>query len=148
MNAIRKNTNREKAWKLMRMKQTYTLNEIATLAEADVENIRHYHACLVLAGYARKIGEKRQEGRPGFDNVYRLVKNTGPKPPVQKDLRFIFDPNNGEYWGENPHQTAREIEGTERPTISGPLPPITGKIKLGSGVRLLCRRKRAVPYVD
>lgn len=102
MNHLRRDTRRERAWKLMRTLGSYTLTEIATLAGADVENIRHYHQCLVKAGYARNTGTKKQEGRPGLDKVYRLVKNTGPRPPVQKSLRFLFDPNICEYWSADP----------------------------------------------
>lgn len=153
-NVTRQNTAREKAWKLMRLMGNYTLGEIATLIEADVENIRHYHQCLVHAGYVRQVGTKRQEGRPGFDKVFRLVKNTGPKPPVQKDLRFIFDPNNGEYWAEDPERVACVIVGaipSGRPVLepdsgrgtASPLQGITGKIKLGSGQKLLCPRKNS-----
>lgn len=111
-NNLRKNTGRERAWKLMRAMRMYTLADIATLAESDCENIRHYHQCLVRAGYARQVGTRRQEGRPGLDKVYRLVKKTGPKPPVQKALRFIFDPNSGEYWSEDPAQVA-EVTAAE-----------------------------------
>ena len=132
----------------MRIKPSYTLGEIATLAEAAVENLRHYHLCLVAAGYVKQTGTKKQEGRPGIDKVFRLVKNTGPKPPVQKNLKFIFDQNTGEYWAENPHQLAREMENVKPSTIEGPLPPITGKIKLGIGVKLLCPRKKRGNHVD
>jgi hypothetical protein len=108
-NHIRKNTSRERCWRLMRTLGNYTLTEVATLAEADVENIRHYHQCLISAGYVKQVGTKRQEGRSGFDKVYRLVKNTGPKPPVQKSLRFLFDPNTSEYWAADPELMAQTI---------------------------------------
>ena len=88
-NNIRKNTCREKAWKLMRLMGNYTLTEITTLTEADYGNISHFHQCLIRAGYVKQVGKKTQEGRPGFDKVYRLVKNTGPKCPIQKELRFL-----------------------------------------------------------
>lgn len=154
-NLLRKNTAREKAWKLMRLMGNYTLSEIATLVEADAENLRHYHQALVHAGYVKQVGTKKQEGRSGVDKVFRLVKNTGPKPPVQKELRFIFDQNTGEYWCEDPERVAEMIASPH----PNPLPKgegsrqagegcITGKIKLGSGIRTLCPRKKQVPHVD
>lgn len=141
-NNIRKNTSREKAWKLMRSMGSYTLSEIATLAEADVENIRHYHLCLVAAGYVRQTGTRRQEGRGGVDKVFRLIKNTGPKPPVQKELRFLFDQNTGEYWADDPEKVADSIgNGAIHPV---PIEGLTGKIKLGCGIKLLCPRNPKV----
>ena len=149
MNKPRKNTAREKAWKLMRLMGRYTLGEIATLIEADVDNIRHYHQCLVAAGYVREIGTQKQAGRPGLDKVFRLVKNTGPKPPVQKELKFLFDPNNGEYWCENPEFVGAQFIAPGTTDTTGSTSGISGKIKLGSGVRVLCPRpKKAVPRVD
>ena len=161
MNKPRKGTNRERCWKLMRLMGSYTLTEIATLAEAPYENISHYHQCLVAAGYARQIGTKRQEGRPGTDKLFRLVKNTGPKPPVQKDLRFIFDQNTGEYWCEDPERVAFLLSFPQAQGVGNPsgkkdsgqagmteqgIGGITGRIKLGSGVKLLCPRKKNTPH--
>jgi hypothetical protein len=149
----------------MRIIGKYTLSEIATLAEADVENIRHYHQCLVAAGYVRQVGTKKQEGRPGTDKIFRLVKNTGPKPPIQKDLRFIFDPNNGEYWSEDPERAAllsvipaqagiqgKAVAGAmvvagmiERTGKMPQMTGITGKIDLKKPLRLLCPRRKISP---
>lgn len=146
-NVSRKNTAREKAWKLMRVMGNYTLTDIATLAEADYANFGHYHQCLVSAGYVRQVGTKKQEGRPGLDKIFRLVKNTGPKPPVQKELRFLFDQNTGEYWCEDPERVAEAIHNPSQSPLAsrGEDHGITGKIKLGSGVKTLCPRpKKAV----
>jgi len=144
-NKPRKNTFREKVWKLMRIMGNYTLTDLTTLAECPYENISHYHQCLVKAGYARQTGTKRQEGRPGFDKIFRLVKNTGPKPPIQKELRFLFDQNTGEYWAEDPARVAEAIIHAGTQWDPGPATAITGKIKLGSGVKLLCPRKKNPP---
>ena len=148
-NVSRKNTLREKAWKIMRTLGTYTLTEVATLAEADYSNIGHYHQCLVAAGYVRQEGTRKQEGRPGFDKIFRLIKNTGPKAPIQKDLRFVFDQNTGKYWSENP-----EVSAHAAATI--PLPEdierrIIGQVKVRviKPVRLLApRKKKAANNVD
>jgi len=141
INKTRKNTFRERAWKVMRALGNYSLTDLATIADVPYENIKHYHQCLVAAGYARQIGTRKFEGRVGCDKVFRLVKNTGPKTPIQKELRFLFDPNNGEYWAENPELVAEVAAGgTPNPFLPGKA--ITGKIKIsGKPVRLLAPRK-------
>lgn len=155
-NNIRKNTGRERAWKLMRSMGKYTLSDIATLAEADYDNIRHYNLCLLKAGYVRQVGTKRQEGRSGCDKVYRLVRNTGPRPPIQKALRFIFDPNNREYWAEDAaliaEATAATMEksrsvGRGRLPESKPKAIVTVKVKPGSPLDL-AEKKRGRRHVD
>jgi hypothetical protein len=135
INKPRKNTRRERAWKLMRSMGNYILADIAILAEADLQNIRHYHQCLVKAGYARQVGIRKQEGRPGFDKVYRLIKNTGPKPPIQKALRFVFDPNSGDYWAEDPEIIARVTAAVLRK--SKPNATVHVKVRPGSPLDLV-----------
>ena len=139
-NVIRPHTNRERAWKVMRAMITFTVTDIAITADVPVENIRHYVQCLACAGYLRKEGKKSIPGRGGFDVIYRLIKNTGPKPPVQKALRFLYDPNTGEYWAENPEMAAFMAEplvNAPQPTV---LPHVKGSIK--KFVPLLCPRMK------
>ena len=139
-NVIRRNTNREKAWKVMRAMLSFTIGDVVITAEVPYANIRHYVDCLLHAGYLKKEGRKHIAGRPGLDNIYRLVKNTGPKPPVQKALRFLYDPNTKEYWSENPESAALLAEPTS--STDGPLvsPSIKGSIK--QYVPLLCPHKK------
>ncbi len=138
-NVIRPNTNREKAWKVMRAMITFTLSDVVITADVPYENIRHYVDCLLHAGYVRKDGKKRIDGRPGFDVIYRLIKNTGPKPPVQKALRFLYDPNTKEYWSENPELMAI-LSAFATVTDVPELPPLKGSVK--KYVPLLCPRKK------
>jgi predicted transcriptional regulator len=147
-NKLRKNTARERAWKLMRTMKTYTLTDIATLAEADYDNVSHYHQCLVKAGYVRQVGTRRQEGRPGIDKIYRLIRNTGSKPPTQKGLRFLYDFNTGEYWSEDPERIAAIMAASRELPLAGKEEGITGKLKLGSGVKMLCPKKRGRRALD
>ena len=161
-NAIRKHTNREKAWKVMRGMRSFTAADIASVAEVPDENIKHWMRCLVHAGYLRVTGKKRQEGRPGTENVYLLLKNTGPKPPVQKELRFLFDQNTNTYWCEADPDNALRGEAMLGCAKRGPArqgDPKQGsgvrpaqksdKVKLGCGLHLLCpRAKREVKNVD
>lgn len=123
-NNLRKNTCRERAWKVMRNMQSFTLSEVCTIAEVPYSNISHWNQCLVAAGYIRQTGKKKQDGRPGFDKVFRLIKNTGPNPPVQKSIRFLYDPNTSEYWAADPEVMAQTVSvdviPTELPTAPEP----------------------------
>lgn len=146
MNHIRKNTHREKVWKLMRTLGNYTLSEIATLAEADYDNINHYHQCLVKAGYVKQVGRKKQEGRPGSDKVFRLIKNTGPKPPVQKSVRFLFDPNINEYWAADPELMKQTIIAVDVvPSPDNGIKKIRIHVKPGSFLDRVEKSKSSVP---
>jgi hypothetical protein len=92
-NKVRINSDRAKAWKVMRgWNGVFTASEIAAIAEADYHNIKRYIRCLYDAGFLRN------EGRRGHEKIYRLIRNTGPKPPVQKQIKFIYDPNADEYY--------------------------------------------------
>lgn len=139
-NVIRQNTNREKAWKVMRAMLSFTIADVVITADVPYENIRHYVDCLLRAGYLKKEGRKHVPGRPGLDNIYRLVKNTGPKPPVQKALRFLYDPNTKEYWSENPELGALMVEPASNMDGLPVSPPIKGSLK--KYVPLLCRREK------
>ena len=151
-NVIRPNTNREKAWKVMRAMITFTLSDVVITADVPYENIRHYVDCLLHAGYVRKDGKKRIDGRPGFDVIYRLIKNTGPKPPVQKALRYLFDPNNNTYWCEA-DDSNESLRGSAMQGKAGQSAASLGAARQGGGVRpsqkfvpLLCpRMKKGTP---
>jgi len=92
-NKVHLNSDRAKAWKVIRgISGNFTVSEIVTIVGANYENIKRYIRCLYDAGFIRN------EGRKGHEKVYRLIRNTGPKPPVQKTMKFIFDPNTNEYW--------------------------------------------------
>jgi hypothetical protein len=106
-NKVRLNSYRAKAWKVMRgISGAFTASEIATIAEASHENVQRYICVLHHAGYLRKAGNRRHE------YLYRLVKNTGPKPPVQKEIRYLYDPNTDSYWSEAERVTADIREGS------------------------------------
>lgn len=85
----------------MRIRTTFTVNEVSMMAEAGVGNIKHWFYCLTQAGYIRKVGTKKHDSGRGKENVYRLVKNTGVDAPIQKGLGFLYDPNTKEYWAKD-----------------------------------------------
>ena len=107
MNRVRMQTDRAKIWKVIRAhKEGFTSADIEILTDATYINIKRYLKILADAGYLRRKRKANLNGK-GTHWVYRLVKNTGPKPPVQKALRFLFDPNTNEYWVEDPEAVIR-----------------------------------------
>lgn len=98
-----RNTFRQRAWRAMRIRKSFTIGEIVADAatEGDVQardNAARYLCRLGQAGY---VAEARQRvpgtiaGSNGFKR-YRLVKNTGPFAPVFREaMCAIHDPNLG-----------------------------------------------------
>ncbi len=98
-----KDTARERAWRVMRTLRTpFACSDVARLSEASQENLLHYFYTLQKAGYLKAVGARSMSPKPGQEKLYRLVKNTGPKPPLQKDLDLLYDPNTKSYWAEDP----------------------------------------------
>ncbi len=87
MNKVRMNTDRAKIWKVIRGLLTFTSLDVAITSGASYENIKQYFRALSKAGYIRK------EGKRGKEIIYRLIKNTGVKPPVAKTVYVVYDPN-------------------------------------------------------
>jgi hypothetical protein len=103
-------TARERAWKVMRMQRgPFTTGDIARLSEANQENLVHYFYTLTKAGYLSVVGYRSNPPKPGQERLFRLVKNTGPHPPLQKDLDLLYDPNTKEYWAEDPETRLAEL---------------------------------------
>ncbi|MCW1934096.1 hypothetical protein [Pararhodobacter zhoushanensis] len=83
-------------WRTMRaLRAAFTPTDIAAHAtteavRASTADAQAYCQMLVRAGYlkvARKAVPNRREA------VYRLVKDTGPKPPRERRLRVVWDDN-------------------------------------------------------
>ena len=105
-----KDTDRERAWRVMRMqKLPFTCSDVARMSEASQENLTHYFYTLVKAGYLSVVGHRSMSPKPGQEKLYRLIKNTGSKPPLQKDLDLLYDPNTKSYWAENPEVRLCEL---------------------------------------
>lgn len=94
MNKYRAKSARAKVWEAMRALRKFTIADLCQLTRAEEWNVKRYMRVLELAGYLSKRSIKGMGGR--FE--YQLIKNTGLKAPVQKTIRCIWDPNNGEYW--------------------------------------------------
>ena len=81
-------------WRAMRQMPQFTARDIAMLAttgrtEVSEADASKYAQMLTKAGYLRVV-RKASPRRPA---VYRLIANTGPKPPVERRVRCVYDPN-------------------------------------------------------
>jgi hypothetical protein len=94
MNKVRLGSNRAKIWKAIRALGKFDATEITVISGADHSNVKRYLRILLAAGYLRIISQGRKNG----NYTYRLIKDTGIKPPVQKEIRLLYDPNTNEYW--------------------------------------------------
>lgn len=84
-------TAQEKIWKVIRgLNNEFTVEDVMTLTEEKYTTVSVYLSVLLRAGYLRKTGARRTPRGRG-QNVYRLIKNTGPRPPLQR--RCLYDPN-------------------------------------------------------
>lgn len=86
-------------WRTMRAMVEFSPRELASHSTTDTVGVSETHAkvyCskLLAAGYLRVL----RKARPGQQQaVYRLIRNTGPRPPVVQRVQRVFDPNNGKY---------------------------------------------------
>jgi hypothetical protein len=80
----------EKVWKVIRNLRDFTYDDVCALTGVTYGRVTTYLLTLYQAGYIRLAG-KRTEGDGRRKNIWRLVKSTGPKPPLLK--RCLYDPN-------------------------------------------------------
>lgn len=85
-------SDRAKIWQAIRALVKFEAAEITVVAGVGHDNVKRYLRILLAAGYLRA------KGKAGQKFTYRLIKDTGIKPPVQKEIRVLYDPNTGEYW--------------------------------------------------
>lgn len=103
---IVKNTVRERVWRAIRIRKSFTIPELIGLAatgdEKDIEsNISKYLRALEQAGYLIRL-QKRMRGNAITSNGFArwrldLERDTGPKTPIYRmGKETVFDPNTGE----------------------------------------------------
>jgi predicted transcriptional regulator len=87
-------TGQEKIWKVIRgLNSEFTIEDVMMLTGLKRSTVSDYLSRLHRAGYLRTVGKRKGiVGRRQF--VYRLIKDTGPKPPMQR--RCLYDQNTGE----------------------------------------------------
>ncbi|WP_051445390.1 hypothetical protein [Desulfocurvus vexinensis] len=87
-------TKRESMWRSMRMLGEFGYRDLTVTAStaatpvADID-AKDYLKHLYRAGYL-KVTAPAHGNRPAR---YRLIRNTGPKPPKVQRIRQVFDPN-------------------------------------------------------
>ncbi|WP_172298306.1 hypothetical protein [Pseudoruegeria sp. HB172150] len=82
-------------WLVMRKMGLFSRVDVAAHATTDTVQVSEQEAgdyCRLLArgGYLR-IAAKEVRGKR--EAMYRLIRDTGPKPPAEKRVTAIFDPN-------------------------------------------------------
>lgn len=82
-------------WTAMRGLRSFSPRDIAAHATSELtvvtlEMAQSYCQMLVRASYLR-VMDKAIPGRR--DAVYRLIRNTGPRPPVERRVRVVIDEN-------------------------------------------------------
>lgn len=99
MSAISGQTIHGNIWRSMRMMRQFSPTDLAIHSSTDVVDVsdqaaKEYCRMLTRAGYLRVI-DKALPGRR--EARYRLVKNTGPRPPRERRVRAVFDDNLDEF---------------------------------------------------
>lgn len=97
-NARRRGSAPQNIWNAMRGLRAFTPTDLAAHARTDdvvvtSESARSYCQALLRAGYL-KVERKAVPGRR--EAIYRLIRNTGPKPPRERRVRAVVDDNLGE----------------------------------------------------
>ena len=90
-------TSLHNMWHAMRGLKAFTLQDIAAwgtteAVQVSLDSARSYASALLEAGYLR-VERKAVPGR--HDAIYRLIKNTGPVPPMLRRVEAVVDLNTG-----------------------------------------------------
>ncbi|MFD1914141.1 hypothetical protein [Halodurantibacterium flavum] len=88
----------ENMWRSMRMLATFSPRDISAHSSTPEVQVteptaKSYCGMLLRCGYLRVI----RKASPGVRQAtYRLIRNSGPKPPQVQRVKRIYDPNTGE----------------------------------------------------
>jgi hypothetical protein len=93
---VTQGAGREQMWRAMKMLPNFTFVDLAINAsteavrvgEAEAQDYVHY---LLRAKYLVIV----RPATPRAKAVYRLARNTGPRPPMVTRAKVVFDPNLG-----------------------------------------------------
>lgn len=87
----------ESLWRSIRYLKTFNKHDIAGTADVKILTVESYLKTLLKAGYLAVL----RKGDPRHPQQYRLVRNTGPKPPMVQRTKQVFDQNlNAVVWSE------------------------------------------------
>jgi len=89
--------SREQMWRAMKMMGKFTPRDLAVTASTEdaavsEDDAKSYVKHLFAAGYLAVL---RAGKPPRTQGLYRLVKNTGPLPPMVTRAKIVWDPNLG-----------------------------------------------------
>lgn len=89
----------ETMWRSMRMMPEFSPRDLAahsTTPDVGVSEstAKTYCSVLLAAGYLRVV----RPAKRGRLAVYRLIRNSGPKPPMIQRVKRVYDPNTSEIW--------------------------------------------------
>ncbi len=83
---------RDRAWQSMRILRRFILPDLISTAEISHANITKYVGGLRRSGYI-VVDKPQSSGKKGGYQIYRLVRNTGPKAPRLQSNGNTYDPN-------------------------------------------------------
>lgn len=94
----------ENMWRSMRGLAEFTVRDlVAHSCTPDVQvtelTAKSYCSMLLRTGYLRVI----QKASPihGRQAIYRLIRNSGPKPPQIQRVKQVYDPNTGQVFAQD-----------------------------------------------
>lgn len=90
-------TSLHNMWQAMRGLKAFSVQDIAVwgtteAVQVSLDAARSFASALLQAGYLR-VERKAMPGK--HDAIYRLVKNTGPIPPMVRRVEAVVDLNTG-----------------------------------------------------
>ncbi len=81
---------RHRMWTSMRVLRKFNICDIQTAGEVKRSAANKFINILVKAGYLRKLSPGSPTGEKA---MYLMVKNTGPKAPIERQNKGLWDPN-------------------------------------------------------
>ncbi len=91
------NVARRQAWQSMRIMRRFTHADILTTAAINKSNLGKYITGLLRCNFI-DLAQPRVNGRPGSNDVLRIARDNGPRPPILHKDGSMTDPNTGERW--------------------------------------------------
>ena len=84
-------SDKSRAWRAMRILKCFSARAIEAHSGAHLENIKSFIYALRQSGFLAIT----HEARPDNPARYLLVRNSGPRSPLVRRDKHVFDPNTG-----------------------------------------------------
>lgn len=90
----------EQLWRGMTMLREFSWRDLVETASIGIreETAKAYCQMLLATGYLRVL--RKAEPTRGRVARYRLIRNSGPKPPQVQRVKQVYDPNTGEVFAQ------------------------------------------------